>query len=595
MISEKRVVFLAFANNLEIPQAYLPTLNRESSNIFRKLWPYREQQFIDLHKEENASIQDIFTAFTELFPDRICLFHYGGHADGGHLMLEAPSGREEKAGSEGLAVLLGQQKGLKLVFLNGCSTQEQVDLLFASGVKAVIATHTAINDTAATEFAEQFYTSLANERNIIEAYTEARALIETKYDSSNIVRKKETVYHRSIFLDEEFETDLFPWGLYVAENHENILKWKLPKSRLDIAQLLDQQQKIKRNDLVNDHIILPVFKALQSYNPSLEIPMDEDDEIDELNLQNKIIESYPLPIGEQIRKLFANTEDMYNFGIPRLQQIVRTYEVIIRFLSYVSLSQLWDQINRNPHAKIAPMHIMELNNFAVINRQNYHSFDYVSLLQTITQIFKNQTWKLFLPELGNLTQELAKRNELYHAYIFLQKIRVHIAEESVLAQHIEEFCSQGEYHLSIVLQKIAFLSNYRLITVKDILFKKERMEEPAYAINMGILKGTDPKRIKEKARRYEEYTDSQSVLLVKNVKEISDYQSLSPFLIDENALTGHLNFKVFFYAFGEEDRSYYEFVDTGDLSLEINPSAEQSDSYTSIIQKQLMRFRANLP
>ncbi|HEX7942082.1 MAG TPA: hypothetical protein VF488_09770, partial [Gemmatimonadaceae bacterium] len=56
---------------------------------------------------------------------------------------------------------LGEPPGLVLVFLNGCSTEPQVKRLRAAGVKAVVATTRAIQDTVASEFAQAFYAELA--------------------------------------------------------------------------------------------------------------------------------------------------------------------------------------------------------------------------------------------------------------------------------------------------------------------------------------------------------------------------------------------------------------------------------------------------
>ena len=79
----------------------------------------------------------------------------------GPLMLEAALGSADGAAhAEGLAGLLGDQRGLKLVFLNGCSTLPQVDLLLGAGVPAVIATSHAINDPVARDFAIAFYQAL---------------------------------------------------------------------------------------------------------------------------------------------------------------------------------------------------------------------------------------------------------------------------------------------------------------------------------------------------------------------------------------------------------------------------------------------------
>jgi CHAT domain-containing protein len=106
---------------------------------------------------------------------QVQIFHYGGHANGSALQLEQGAGNAQVASSTGLAQLLGQQTELKLVFLNGCATQGQVELLLKSGVKAVIATSVPINDMMAVEFAEQFYQSLTNQASIAHSFTTARA------------------------------------------------------------------------------------------------------------------------------------------------------------------------------------------------------------------------------------------------------------------------------------------------------------------------------------------------------------------------------------------------------------------------------------
>src|SRR5262249_1177863 len=67
------------------------------------------------------------------YRDRIAIVHYAGHADAGRLMLEKTLGSAGgSAHAEGLAGLLGAQLELKLVFLNGCSTLPQVDLLLGA-------------------------------------------------------------------------------------------------------------------------------------------------------------------------------------------------------------------------------------------------------------------------------------------------------------------------------------------------------------------------------------------------------------------------------------------------------------------------------
>ena len=128
------VVLLAFANDHD---AYLDMIVSERKAIAKALQEYDDRRYIKVVKEENTAVADIFDLCTH-YANRIAIFHYGGHASGTQLQLEA-AGQAEMANAVGLAQLLGQEKALQLVFLNGCATQPQVETLFACGVKAVIA------------------------------------------------------------------------------------------------------------------------------------------------------------------------------------------------------------------------------------------------------------------------------------------------------------------------------------------------------------------------------------------------------------------------------------------------------------------------
>ena len=108
----------------------------------------------------------------------MAIFHFGGHANGYQLLLESAAGKPAAADAGGLAAFLAQQRGLQLVFLNGCSTERQVQGLLDAGVSAVIATDQAIDDAVATAFAARFYQGLAGGAAIGAAFGEAEAAMQ---------------------------------------------------------------------------------------------------------------------------------------------------------------------------------------------------------------------------------------------------------------------------------------------------------------------------------------------------------------------------------------------------------------------------------
>ncbi len=144
----KPKILLAFADNLESP---LPKLRAEREGVQAHLQAASEKGLCECILIERAGIDEILAAFQE-FSNQIVIFHFAGHAGAFQLCLETASGNEEIAHAGGLAAFLGLQKGLELVFLNGCSTRKQVDQLLQSGLGSVIATSQAIADQAASDF-----------------------------------------------------------------------------------------------------------------------------------------------------------------------------------------------------------------------------------------------------------------------------------------------------------------------------------------------------------------------------------------------------------------------------------------------------------
>ncbi|MEL6592349.1 MAG: CHAT domain-containing protein, partial [Bacteroidota bacterium] len=161
MSSALPVLFLSFAHQATDP---LPKLIEEEKSIRDQLHSRAQQQHYFVHPESYAT-PDSLRSYLSEFTGRVWLFHYAGHANSQQLMLS--DGRAE---ASGIAKMLAEQPMLKLVFLNGCSTQAQVKQLLALGVPAVIATHAPIEDELARRFAEHFYHALSLGASIGEAF-----------------------------------------------------------------------------------------------------------------------------------------------------------------------------------------------------------------------------------------------------------------------------------------------------------------------------------------------------------------------------------------------------------------------------------------
>ena len=202
------VILYAFAND---PQGSL-RLGYEQNSI--------EEVFQDV--EDNWKIKLVSLGYVTLdilydnlarYNDRILLFHFAGHSSSESLDFIGGKGDPS-----GIASVLGQQKELKLVFLNGCANQDQVELLIQAGVKCIVATSEAIDDNIAVRFSGRFYKSLAAGLTLQESFDAAESFVSNHFD-------KEIGLQRG--LDISKNSEQFPWVLHPTDG--TVLNWSFNK------------------------------------------------------------------------------------------------------------------------------------------------------------------------------------------------------------------------------------------------------------------------------------------------------------------------------------------------------------------------------
>lgn len=583
------VLFFAFANDRD---DYLPMINRERKNLSRILRQLNDDGIIHVKAEAGATLEDIFEVLTTY--DNVVVFHYGGHAGGTQLKLELEDTSTQGANAVGLAQLLGMQESLQLVFLNGCATKPQVELLLQHGVKAVIATSVPIQDKMATEFAEQFYYALANHNPITRAFQIATAFIAAKYDDFPAIKT-----FRGIILEEEMPDKELPWGLFINDNAQETNYWTLPKTAIRQQVLrtrIDYESKVEVNDLLIDIIC----EEIAAHNPDLDYELSKED-LDIPAIKREIVDSFPTPIGEQLRKLFTRSndpnevDDMERFTLPRLEQLALTYQTTVQFLCFTILSQLWDARFKDPALEISTDYIVDFNSFFSLNSDNYQTFNYVRLIRTITDIFDEKQIPYFIEELHKVKFDILNNEELFEAYQFLYNLRVSIIEGDIdtKSENLEELCLEAEKFLGIILRELAFLVKYKLATIKNIELIKNRHEQPRFRHNQIILNraltvasiGTA-----EVGVEFNNFTDSKCVLFLKTKDdEVKDFLNLTPFIIDENALTSDYSTKLFLYLYQDHENYYYQFLNNCK-----DPPIVVNEEHFSDIKQQFDRFKAEI-
>lgn len=549
------IIYLTFAND---PDDHLDLLKEESRRLYGALEELDRKEYLKLKREESTQIKDIFDLFTKN-KDQVAIFHYAGHANGTRLDLEKGHGN-----AGGLAKLLGEQQGLQLVFLNGCSTYDQVKRLLEAGVPAVIATDVPIEDRKAMEFAEQFYESLANRRTIEQSFKMAEAYLDTKYSKSvEIVTQND-----GWIIDlEEGENDkmYIPWGLYVQEDRRSeILNWKLPFFR-EVGLPQDMIQYIGKSFTANRYIVL-VLDEMCKYNPDIYAQMVEKRGEETVKKDSKefpwlVIGNYPWPIGSQIRLLrFYDKPNQ-----ERLQHLVSTYLVTSKLLYYILLSDLWEKVRLEE--KRPKWEDLSLD------KKAYTSFDFLAKIPALFKLVEERGIP-FIGEMSLLTEALSdKESSLFKAHAFLENLRAKLLTDPPTAD-MDKVCMKTEQAVSIVLRAAAFLARYRMLTVRNVSIEKPRFEPLAYEMDMGPLnatQGTGLNLYQDQAyRRKQSFSDSSSIVMVSNEKHLDRSLNLSPFIIDKNTFVSVKKSDtteqdrlahIFLMAWADKEKLFYTAVD----------------------------------
>lgn len=279
---------------------------------------------------------------------------------------------------------------------------------------------------------------------------------------------------------------------------------------------------------INEELIRKVFQEMTKYKPGLTkylvVDENEDEEVDYRILGDQIIKNFPWPIGVELRRLFSAS--MRELDRLRLDQIFKTIERTMQFVSFVLLSQLWQDVIKNKITMPESIAVEFENRIMALTMGNY-----TWLIRTIANLYHDNNIEWFIPEINENFEKMfytaldfwvPERNEIGHYQINLTQ------------EEIEKRCVEYEEKLAFILLKIAFLVKYSLVSVREIKVLKPKNRNAKFHHIIDLLNSSDSyfagKEIDE-----EKYSESHSILLMKSVKSIEEYLNLSPLIIDTHS------------------------------------------------------------
>ncbi|MCF0069579.1 CHAT domain-containing protein [Dyadobacter sp. CY261] len=537
------VILCAFSNSSD---AYLSQLEKEKEAISDAL---RERQakghlLLDTDGRTIKKLRDRLL----LYQPQVEIIHYAGHANGSQLLME-----DATIYGAGLLQSIRLQKNLQLVFLNGCSTQEQVDQLLDAGVRAVIATSIEIGDDTATRFAEDFYTKLAKGHSIDEAFRLATEVVTAKNNAS--VNTSDNPGRGLMSLIKPPNSGPV-WGLYLHKNHPEAAGHRL--SDKSFYELHIKSQIDSKFNTSEDAILAALYNVLMTFSD--ELPMFEDLEkkygeqwdprkFDVREVKNAIINSLPSPIAEQVRKLLVTEDEPV--ASERLRFLINTYTVMADLLLFIMFSQLWEALVQGK-VPVLEDHLKEhISAFFLLNHQDRQAYDVIPLVRLIHDKLKAHDIPLFVNEMSHLADLMdEKDSEFFGAYLNITRIKSKYrdlaAMEDLDDRESQQDCQKTEVSLCVIFKELGFCARYKFATIKNIYINKKKNQPAVYQHKMVkldyVLVG-----FTDKMEDFENFTDSNSVVIYKIENKNLFAFNLYPFVIDMNALISEKLSKIYFF------------------------------------------------
>jgi hypothetical protein len=213
---EPPVFLFAYANDRSGGRRFLRNLAEERRRIKQTLQGAGDQGRCKIIECAGATLSEVLDE-CQRHTRSLSVLHFAGHADPASLFFETPEGHLRTVNAFAFTEFLGSIKGLRLVFLNGCSTKAHVEMLLSRGVRAVIATSSWVADDIATELAERFYKAIEAGAAIGDAFHQATGAVMATFGEEAIRGGRRSLEAfrgaRDIATDDSAGAP-FPWELF---------------------------------------------------------------------------------------------------------------------------------------------------------------------------------------------------------------------------------------------------------------------------------------------------------------------------------------------------------------------------------------------
>lgn len=514
----------------------------------------REYEIVVL---QQATAEELIKEFN--VPGRsIELIHYAGHADSRQLALT-----DGPATAAALAEKIRLAGTVKLLFLNGCSTREQVDFFHEAGVSFVIGTVRPVDDQQAAWMSRQLYAYLANGRalrsamqsTVADAHLTRRPLFAT---TDGIVRTPVAVDALA-----EAETEETDWGLWIKPSLDNTADYALTIRPLDRTTSAIPTRSFLEGLVFalagSDHDRMATVREL-------EVLIDRGSDVSEEALKHGLSDILPLTLAVRLQRLLAKPERpdypelAYNYTI--------LYETLLQHAVAILLARAWNErLVTDETGRSVIRNYIRQNHLSTAAESCRPVLSFlVDWLETALGPESIAYLKPLLAYLASTPFQEASD------FFFLQKQshhqRLRLDEEEVI-----HHCVQAQQFILQAMPCFLFLVENLMVSIRDIDVRNQRYLAATEFDNIFYrLEGNKANRLTKSDAAMSE---NKSILFFQGggFQVGLDSLNLFPFIFDRNVFADKTNEKVDLYVFcgyfppPDKDHDCYHFFSVQSPSL----------------------------
>lgn len=584
-------LLFCFANDRDRP---LPSLRDEDEGIDRLLDPRSSRNHFRKVRDSFATTDSVADKLL-IYQQSLALFHFSGHAGQTFLQLE-----DQPARGEGIARLLGRCPNLRVVFLNGCSTRQQVELLRKQNVQAVIiATSTPVQDTVATDVALWFYEALVNQTSVQEALEQVQDRLKVKEATTIAVDRGMAE------MDEEITRN--QW--YVHYPSDEAARWRLPsvaetapptyrpnaELRVALVKILSARDPTLRELYLSRQTALKEKSGSKNWDAELEAFREW--------LNEELLKRLPYPLAEPLRKLLCPEFVNGKFIEPAPSTDRLKHYLTLVDSSVDLLFSLFMALARNRLlAGVGPAAATR-QELLHLHTQGWNVSEPDTLLHQLRTLaaFALEA-ESALPGLTELVKSVDEGSPMAASLPFFNTLRRQSAAGADAAA-LAGLCELGENRLCDLLHWVGFWADYRLesfntIWVISYFNAARKFNHERVVLRTSEYYQKSNWRFQEVS--FDEPWECQSVLLVRTQRQIENGQlvendmnqflNLSPYIIDRNVYIKSDNSVFDLYSFqscSDQQVRFRHMARPGDDPLTVSLQKASPDADFSLLREQI--------